>query len=127
MPSIPWSFRARGLQRPANAFAVAWKIMSSLCHVLLLGLFSAFILIAQTPPAAPRVEHREVRHGATILDDYFWLRQKSDPKVVQYLEAENTYTSAMTKDLQPFTDALYKEMLARIKQTDLSVPTARGG
>ena len=94
---------------------------------MLLGLCSAFLVSGQTPPTAPRVEHREVRHGASVGDDYFWLREKSNPKVTQYLEAENAYTAAMTKDLQPFGDALYKEMLGRIKQTDLSVPTARRG
>jgi len=91
------------------------------------GLFSTMLANAQTPPVAPRVEHREVRHGATVVDDYFWLREKSNPKVTEYLEAENAYTAAMTKDLQSFSGALYQEMLGRIKQTDLSVPTARRG
>jgi oligopeptidase B len=94
---------------------------------LLIGLFSAALLSGQTPPSAPRVEHREVRQGATVIDDYFWLREKSNPKVIQYLEAENAYTAAMTKDLGPFSDALYTEMLGRIKQTDLSVPTPLRG
>jgi oligopeptidase B len=99
---------------------------------LSLGLFSASIMPSQTntaalPPVAPRIEHREVRHGATVVDDYFWLREKSNPKVAAYLEDENAYTAAQTKDLQPFAEALYKEMLGRIKQTDLSVPTRRGG
>ena len=85
------------------------------------------VATAQTPPIAPRLEHRELRHNATVTDDYFWLREKSTPKVNQYLEEENTYTAAMTKELQPFGDALYKEMLGRIKQTDLSVPTPRRG
>ena len=62
-----------------------------------------------------------------MIDDYFWLREKSNPKVVQYLETENAYTAAMTKNLEPFSGALYKEMLGRIKQTDLSVPTALRG
>jgi oligopeptidase B len=78
------------------------------------------------PPVAPRVERHEVRHGETVSDDYFWLREKSNPKVTEYLKAENAYTEAMTHDLQPFSDALYKEMLGRIKQTDLSVPMKRG-
>ena len=78
------------------------------------------------PPVAPRVEHREVRHGETVLDDYYWLREKSNPAVVQYLEAENAHTAAVTKNLEPFEDKLYNEMLARIKQTDLSVPVRRG-
>ena len=58
--------------------------------------------IAPTPPAAKRIDHREVRHGATVVDPYYWLRDKSNPEVIQYLEAENAYTSAMTKDVQPF-------------------------
>jgi oligopeptidase B len=96
-------------------------------QLLLLGLFSGIVISAQTPPTAPQVEHREVRHGATVTDEYFWLREKSNPKVTQYLEAENAYTAAMTKDLEPFRNALYKEMLGRIKQTDLSVPTPLRG
>jgi oligopeptidase B len=74
------------------------------------------------PPVAPRIEHREVRHGETVIDPYHWLREKSNPKVIEYLKAENAYTEAVTKDMQPFADALYKEILGHIKQTDLSVP-----
>jgi oligopeptidase B len=89
-------------------------------------------LSAQTPtlpapPVAPVQEHRDVRHGATVVDPYYWLREKSNPDVIHYLEAENAYTAAMTKDLKPFQDALYTEMLGRIKQTDLSVPVRRSG
>src|SRR5690349_25063710 len=93
-------------------------------------LLTAMIVICQTlpePPAAPRNPHREIRHGATVIDDYFWLREKSNPKVSEYLEAENAYTAAMTKEIQPFADALYKEMLGRTKQTDLTVPVRRSG
>jgi oligopeptidase B len=94
---------------------------------ILLGVCSVVGVCGQTPPVAPRVEHHEVRHDATVSDDYFWLREKSNPKVTQYLEAENAYTAAMTKGLEPFSDALYAEMLARVKQTDVSVPTANHG
>ena len=82
---------------------------------------------APVPPVAPRVEHKEVRHGTTVSDDYFWLREKDNPEVTRYLNAENAYTAAMTKDMQPFTDALYGEMLSHVKQTDLSVPTRDSG
>ncbi len=61
-----------------------------------------------------------------MIDPYFWLREKSNPEVAKYLEAENAYTEAMTANLKPFSDAIYKEMLGHIKQTDLSVPTRRG-
>ena len=104
--------------------------MQPLLRTVVLAFFSAMIVLCQTdstPPAAPRIEHREVRHGATINDDYFWLREKSNPKVAEYLKAENAYTEAMTASLKPFEDALYKEMLGRIKQTDLSVPVPRRG
>jgi oligopeptidase B len=95
------------------------------------GLVSEGDLAAQAdaapvPPVAPKKEHREVRHGATVVDDYYWFREKSNPELIHYLEAENAYTAAMTQDQKPFEDALYKEMLGRIKQTDLSVPVRRG-
>ena len=95
---------------------------------LLTGFLLTAIMHAQTtaPPTAPRVEHRETRHGATVIDPYFWLREKSSPQVVQYLEAENAYTEAMTGNLKPFSATIYQEMLGHIKQTDLSVPTRRG-
>ncbi len=93
--------------------------------ILLFGLIAS--AAEPAPPAAPTVDHREERHGATVVDSYYWLREKSNPKVVAYLEAENAYTKAMTADLGPFQDALYKEMLGHVKQTDLSVPVRRGG
>jgi len=61
-----------------------------------------------------------------VVDDYYWLREKSNPEVAKYLEAENAYTAAAIKHLQPFAAKLYDEMLCRIKQTDLSVPVRRG-
>lgn len=79
------------------------------------------------PPVAPVQEHTEKRHGETVKDDYFWLREKTNPEVARYLEAENAYTAALTRGIKPFEDALYAEMLGRIKQTDLSVPVRRAG
>src|SRR5438477_2061592 len=104
-----------------------WDMRHRLRAVGLLVFAPNMIMPAQTWPAAPRKEHREVRHGETVTDDYYWLREKANPEVIRYLESENAYTAAMTKDLQPFADALYKEMLSHIKETDLSVPVRRGG
>jgi oligopeptidase B len=81
---------------------------------------------APTPPVAPRKDHAQVWHGRSFADPYFWLREKGSADVVAYLEAENAYTEATTADLQAFSKALYEEMLARIKQTDLSVPVREG-
>jgi oligopeptidase B len=79
------------------------------------------------PPVAKRIEHRETWHGETLVDEYHWLREKSNPEVLRHLEAENAYTTERTKDLQPLEETIYQEMLARIKQSDLSVPTRRSG
>jgi len=79
-----------------------------------------------TPPQAPRKERVQVWHGRTFVDPYYWLREKGTPEVEKYLEAENAYTEGTTADLKPFSEALYDEMLGRIKQTDLSVPTRIG-
>jgi oligopeptidase B len=79
------------------------------------------------PPVARRVAHPTTIHGDTRADDYFWLREKTSPEVAAYLEAENAYTDAVMAPTEPFQDALYREMLARIKETDLSVPYREGG
>ncbi|MBK7293451.1 MAG: S9 family peptidase [Holophagaceae bacterium] len=95
----------------------------------LAALMSASLSLAAqapVPPVAKQVEHISLWHGEKVSDPWFWLREKTNPEVVAYLNAENAYTEAMTADLKPFSEVLYKEMLGRIKQTDLSVPVRRG-
>src|ERR1700732_1938087 len=104
-------------------------MLYSITLLIMCALISDVAASAETPPVPPTApvnDHREVRHGSTVVDNYFWLREKSNPEVIKYLEAENAYTQAMTKELQPFQEALYQEMLGHIKQTDLSVPQRRG-
>src|SRR5207248_6912367 len=60
------------------------------------------------------------------IDDYFWLRDKADPEVAAYLEAENAYAEAMAEHLAPLREALYAEMLGRIKEDDETVPYREG-
>ena len=79
------------------------------------------------PPAAEKRPHTYALHGQTISDDFAWLRDKHDPRVIAYLEAENAYTDALTADQQPLRQKLYDEMLARIQQTDLTVPYRKTG
>src|SRR5262245_1844626 len=79
-----------------------------------------------TPPVAKKVAKLTELHGETLIDNYYWLRQKKDLEVIKYLQAENAYTEAVMKPTQPLQDRLYKEFLARIKQTDLSVPVREG-
>lgn len=78
------------------------------------------------PPVAPRVPHAMTLHGETRQDDWFWLRERENPEVIAHLEAENAWTDARTAASKPLQNALYDEMLARIQQTDLSVPYRRG-
>ncbi len=82
---------------------------------------------APAAPLAPRRDHVQVWHGEQVNDPWYWLREKENPEVRKYLEAENAYTQAMTAPIGGFASALYDEMLARVKQTDLSVPQRRGG
>ena len=82
---------------------------------------------APQPPAAKKAPKVDVLHGERRLDDFSWLREKTNPEVIGYLEAENAYTAALMKPTEAFQEALYQEMLARIKQTDLSVPYRERG
>jgi oligopeptidase B len=79
-----------------------------------------------TPPVANKIPKTTQIHGDTRVDNYFWLREKQNPEVIAYLEAENRYTAAVMKPAEGFQEALYAEMLGRIKQTDLSVPYQLG-
>jgi oligopeptidase B len=82
---------------------------------------------APKPPAAKKEPHKLELHGDVRVDDFFWLKDKKNPEVIKYLEAENAYTGAMTKGTEKLRDALYKEMLGRIKQTDRQVPARERG
>jgi oligopeptidase B len=79
-----------------------------------------------SPPAAPRRPHVISAHGDNREDPWFWLRQREDPAVLAYLEAENAYTEETTAPLAGLRSGLFEEMKARIKETDMSVPTRRG-
>src|SRR3989442_598425 len=78
------------------------------------------------PPLAPRVPKVDVIHGERREDDYFWLRDKDDPHVTAYLQAENAYTVGVMQPTETFQEALYKEILGRIKEDDTTVPYRRG-
>ena len=78
------------------------------------------------PPIADKQPHRLSIHGDDRTDDYFWLRHREDPNVIAYLEAENDYTKAVMAHTESLQTALYDEMLARIQETDLSVPYRKG-
>jgi oligopeptidase B len=78
------------------------------------------------PPVAPRRPHVVTAHGHDREDPWYWLRERDDPAVLAYLEAENTYTEEQTAGLAGLRGELFEEMKARIKETDMSVPARRG-
>jgi oligopeptidase B len=73
-------------------------------------------------PVAPVAPSVTTIHGESRIDEYAWLRNRSDPAVIAYLEAENAYTKAMMHHTEGLQERLYQEMRGRIKETDLSVP-----
>lgn len=78
------------------------------------------------PPVAKKQPKTDTIHGETLIDNYFWLREKEKPEVAAYLEAENAYTDSVMGGTAGLQEKLYQEMLGRIKQTDLSVPQKDG-
>jgi oligopeptidase B len=79
-----------------------------------------------TPPTARKQPKTDLVHGERREDDYFWLREKSNPEVASYLQAENAYADAVMKPTEAFQGALYREMLGRIQETDVNVPYRQG-
>lgn len=79
-----------------------------------------------TPPLAERLPQKFEYHDDVFVDEYFWLRDKSNPAVISYLEAENAYTDAMTAHTKALQETLYGEMRTRIKEEDFSVPEKYG-
>ncbi|MBB3037411.1 S9 family peptidase [Hoyosella altamirensis] len=78
------------------------------------------------PPVAKKVPHDRVHHGDLVVDDYEWLRDKTDPEVIAHLEAENAYTEARTAHLAEMRQTIFSEIKSRTLETDLSVPVRRG-
>jgi oligopeptidase B len=95
---------------------------------VLAALFAASLAVpalaqdASKPPLAEKIRKELTLHGQTRIDDYYWLNERSNPKVVDYLKAENAYADALMKPTEPLQERLYNEMAGRIKPTDMSVP-----
>lgn len=66
-------------------------------------------------------------HGHTRVDNYYWLNERENPEVIDYLKAENAYEQEMMKHTEPLQHQLFEEIIARIKQDDVSVPVRHKG
>lgn len=102
-------------------------------------IFAPFLLLASMTPAAPfqlaglqppaaALQPRDVTvHEDRRIDEYFWLREKDNPVVRDYLERENAYTEGVLAPARALRDALYREMVARIKEDDSTAPVSFQG
>ncbi len=79
------------------------------------------------PPRAPRRPHRHEKHGDVRVDDYHWLRERGDPEVRAYLEAENAWVREVTSGAADLEERLFEEIKGRIPRTDTSAPYREGG
>jgi oligopeptidase B len=79
------------------------------------------------PPIASRIPAKRFHHGDTVMDDYAWLAEKTNPDVLAYLRAENAYTDASLESLASLRETIFEEIKGRTQQTDLSVPVRKGG
>ncbi len=80
-----------------------------------------------TPPQAQKIAKQLTAHGDVRVDDYYWLNNPEDERVIDYLKAENSYYEAMTAHTEKFKEDLFEEMKARIKEDDASVPYKLNG
>jgi oligopeptidase B len=98
---------------PGSALPVTW--------------FSVTTDMPTTPPAVRQVPAERTFHGDTVTDEFAWLAQKDNPDTIAYLEAENAWTKAATAHLTDLQDTIFNEIKGRTQETDLSVPSRKGG
>ncbi|MFB0564380.1 MAG: S9 family peptidase [Candidatus Aminicenantaceae bacterium] len=109
------------------------KCIKTIIGIALIAFFIAQGISAQkkeeqiTPPVAERIKKELTIHGHTRVDYYYWLNQRDNPKVIDYLKAENAYKDAVLKHTESLQEKLFNEIVGRIKQTDMSVPYKEQG
>lgn len=87
---------------------------------------TAAVRTPDAPPMAAKIPHVRELHGDRFVDDYFWLREKTNPAVIAHLEAENAWTDAQMRHTRGLQERLYREMVGRIQETDTQVPVRKG-
>ncbi len=79
------------------------------------------------PPTARQDPSERTHHGDTVSDEFAWLMNKEDPATTAYLEAENAWTETATAHLADLREKIFQEIKGRTQETDLSVPSRKGG
>jgi oligopeptidase B len=104
----------------------------SVCHWAMVIFFAILLASGCTQPQdiAPPVARVEPKadtlFGDIRVDDYFWLRKRSDPRVLAYLEAENAYTEAYMRPTEKLQQRLFEEFKGRLVEADTSAPVKMG-
>lgn len=106
----------------------------TLVLLLIFSVSSPNIALAQTngggaplkPPMAEKKTKTTNIHGETLVDEYFWLREKTNPDVMAHLEAEDKYAESLMQPTKALQEKLYNEMVSHIKETDSQYPYRRG-
>ncbi|MDD4052221.1 MAG: oligopeptidase B, partial [candidate division Zixibacteria bacterium] len=98
----------------------AWVVLTAM--LVAVGLTATTVGQDTIPPKAVIIPKTDTSFGDIRVDNYFWLRERDNPDVMAYLEAENKYTDAVMKPTEEFQEKLFTEMRGRIKETDMSVP-----
>ena len=111
-------------------------------HITILAVFFALLATAcnpqkenkilkqsdfPTPPVAEVQPKTFVEFDQQRVDNYYWMRDKTDPKVIDYLDAENAYTETVMSSTSDLQEKIYNEILGRMKEDDESYPTLRNG
>jgi oligopeptidase B len=102
--------------RATLVFAFLWAVLGFTSMLPAASLQPPVVPVAKKDPHATQI------HGETLVDDYYWLRNKGTPEVEAHLKAELAYAEAFTKPTEALQQKLYDEMLARVQQTDVDVP-----
>jgi len=97
--------------------------------VLVLAVVCGAIMISCSPrtpvaPTAERMPHELELHGDVRVDDYYWLRERTNPEVLEYLEAENAYTSSMMAETEAFQEELFEELRGEAQKEALALRAA---
>lgn len=109
---------------PESKKHLTWRLVVAFLAALLLlgGTACQKADLGPRPLVAEKIGKDLSAHGQTRIDYYYWLRERDNPKVLEYLKAENNYLRAVMKPMEALEETIYQEMIGRIKQTDMSVP-----
>jgi len=120
--------RAQAVRKSRPAMGRSIRLLPEICSMLLVCAPSAYAQKAPDPPSAATHAFVLRSPNGDRIDNYFWLRDDSRtrPEVIDYLRAENAYYVAMTAKTGELENALYNEIVGRVKQDDSTVPAKSG-